>query len=106
MEVNDKAAYECLRRKYDYLTSTLQPHDILPSLFASGLISLVQKQEIDCAMRERGQSQGSMKLLDILMGNGSEGAFQKFLDILQKQSHLKYLEPQLQSEFKFIFSSS
>jgi len=103
MEVNDRAAYETLRRKYDYLTSVLQPaaDDILPSLFANGLISLTQKQEIDCAIHERGQCQGCMKLLDILMSSGSEGAFQKFLEILQKQSYLEYLVPDLQSEFNF-----
>ena len=106
MEVKDRAAYESLRCKYDYLTSALQPHDILPSLFSSGLISLVQKQEIDCAMHERGQSQGCAKLLDILLSNGNEGAFQKFLDVLRKQSHLEYLVPELQSELNFTFSSS
>ena len=103
MEVKDIAAYKTLRRKYEYLTSALQPaaDDILPSLFANGLISLTQKQEIDCAIQERGQRQGCMKLLDILMSNGNEGALQKFLDILQKQSHLEYLVPELQSEFNF-----
>jgi len=101
MEVKDRAAYETLRRKYDYLTSALRPDDILPSLFTHGLISLTEKQEIECAIRERGQRQGCVKLLDILMSNGSEGAFQKFLDILQNQSHLEYLVPELQSEFNF-----
>jgi len=103
MEVKDIAAYETLRRKYDYLTSALQPaaDDILPSLFANGLISLTQKQEIDCVIHERGQRQGCVKLLDILMSSGSEGIFQKFLDILQKQCHLEYLVPELQSEFSF-----
>ena len=101
MEVKDTAAYETLRRKYDYLTSALRPDDILPSLFANRLISLTQKQEIACVINERGQRQGCVKLLDILMSSGSEGVFQKFLDILQKQSHLEYLVPELQSEFNF-----
>jgi len=101
MEVKDIAAYETLRRKYDYLTSALRPDDILPSLFTNRLISLTQKQEIDCVIHERGQCQGCVKLLDTLMSSGSEGVFQKFLDILQKQSHLEYLVPELQSEFNF-----
>ena len=101
MEVKDIAAYETLRRKYDYLTSALRPDDILPSLFANRLISLTQKQEIACVINERGQRQGCVKLLDTLMSSGSEGVFQKFLDILQKQSHLEYLVPELQSEFNF-----
>jgi len=106
MEVQDIAAYETLRRKYDYLTSALRPDDILPSLFANGLISLAQKQEIDCVIHERGQHQGCVKLLDILMSSGSEGVFQKFLDILQKLSHLEYLVPELQSKLNFTFNSS
>jgi len=58
MEVTDRAAYESLRRKYDYLTTALQPADILPSLFACGLISIVQMQEIELAIHERGPAQG------------------------------------------------
>lgn len=96
MEVKDRAAYDTLRRNYDYLTSALPPQDILPPLFTNGLISLVQKQEIDCTMHERGPCQGCVRLLDRLMSNGSERTFQQFLDILQKQSHLEYLVPELQ----------
>lgn len=99
MEVKDRAAYETLRRNYDYLMLALSPQDIVPSLFTNGLISLVQKQEIDCTVHERGPYKGCVRLLDMLMSNGSEKAFQQFLDILQKQSHLKYLVPKLQSEF-------
>ena len=93
MEVKDRAAYESLREKYNYLKSALQPDDILPSLFTSCLISSVQMQDI------RGPPQRCEKMLDIIMNNGSEGAFLKFLDVLQNQSHLKYLVPELQSEF-------
>ena len=106
MEVTDRAAYESLRRKYDYLATALQPADILPSLFASGLISIMQMQEIELAIHERGPAQGCSKLLGILMSNGSEGAFQKFLGVLRNESHLKYLVPGLQSEFNFTFNSS
>ena len=105
MEVKDKAAYESLRQKYDLLTSALSPHDILPSVFAGRLISLVQKQEIECTMHERGPPRGCAKLLDMLMSNGSEGAFQNFLGVLQNQPHLEYLVPELQSEFNFTFNS-
>ena len=101
MEVKDKAAYESLRQKYDLLTSALSPRDILPSLFSDRLISFVQKQEIECAMHEGGPAQGCVKLLDALMSNGSEGAFQNFLGVLQNQPHLEYLVPELQSEFNF-----
>ena len=93
MEVDDRAAYQSLRRKYDYLTSALQHNDILPSLFSSGLISSEQMQDI------RGSPRGCEKMLDILMSNGSEGAFQKFLKVLRNQPHLEYLVPKLQSEF-------
>ena len=106
MQVKDRAAYESLRIYYHYLTSALQPDDILgigPSLFSSGLISSVQMQAI---MHEKGPNKGCMKLLDILMSNGSEGAFNNFLDVLRKLQHLKYLVPELQSEFNFTFSSS
>ena len=106
MEVKDRAAYESLRIQYHYLRSVLQPDDILPSLFSSRLISLEQMQAINCAVHERGPNMGCRKLLDILMSNGSEGAYQKFLDILRKQQHLEYLVPDLQSEFNFTFSSS
>ena len=107
MEVTDRAGYESLRRKYDYLVTALQPADILPSLFASGLISIMQMHEIELAIHERGPAQGCSKLLGILMSNGSEGAFQKFLDVLRSQSHLEYLMPGLQSEFNcnFTFNS-
>jgi len=101
MEVTDRAAYESLRRKYDYLTTALQPANILPSLFASGLISIVQMQEIELAIHERGPPQGCSKLLDMLLSNGSEGAFEKFLDVLRNKFHLRYLVPELQSEFSF-----
>lgn len=103
MEVKDKAAYETLRQKYDLLTSALSPGDILPSLFSRRLISLPQKQEIECTMHERGPAQGCAKLLDMLMSSGSEGAFQKFLDVLKNQPHLEYLVLELQSEFNFTF---
>ena len=99
MEEKDRAAFQCLRRKYDYLTSALQHDDILPSLFSIDLISPVQKQNIACIMRERSPLQGCEKMLDILMSNGSEGAFQKFLDVLHNQPHLEYLVQELQSEF-------
>lgn len=102
MEMKDQAAYESLRRKYVYLTTVLQPADMLPYLFASGLISVVQMQQIECAMHEGGPAQGSSKLLVMLMNNGSEGAFQKFLHVLQEISQLKYLVPELQSEFYFV----
>ena len=106
MEVTDRAGYESLRRKYDYLVTALQPADILPSLFASGLISIMQMQEIELAMDERGLAQGCSKLLVILMSNGSEGAFQKFLDVLGDHYDYQYFARQLQSEFNFTFNSS
>ena len=99
MEVEDRAAYQTLRSKYDCLTSALQPNDILPSLLSKDLISLRQLQDIECVIRERGPPQGCEKMLHILMNNGSEGAFQEFLKVLQNKSHLKYLVPNLQSEF-------
>jgi len=103
MEVKDRAAYKTLRKKYNYLTTALQPVDILPSLFTSGLISKVQKETIECAIHEGGATRGCSKLLDMLMSNGSDGAFQKFLDALNLASNLKYLVPELQSAFYFVY---
>ena len=99
MEVEDRAAYQTLRRKYDYLTSALQHTNIVPSLFSCGLISSEQMQDIKCIMRERSPLKGCERMLDILMSNGSKGAFQKFLDVLQNQSNLEHLVLELQSEF-------
>ena len=102
MQKGDKAGYETLRSKYDDLTSTLDPNDLLPHFFAKRLISLRQKQEIECATKEHGRSKGCEKLLDTLLTNGREGVFQTFLEILRGQPHLDYLVPQLQREWKLL----
>ena len=83
MQEVDKAGCETLTKKYTYLTSTLQANicDLLPHFFEKKLISPRQKQKIECVTKEEGQISGCEKLLDALLGNGSEGAFQKFLEI-------------------------
>lgn len=103
MQDVDKAGCETLTKKYTYLTSTLQANicDLLPHFFEKKLISPRQKQKIECVTKEDGQISGCEKLLDALLGNGSEGAFQKFLEILTTQPHLDYLVPELQREWSF-----
>ena len=102
MQEVDKAGYETLGSKYDLLTSALNPNDLLPHFFAKRLISLGQKQEIECATKEHGRNRGCEKLLDTLLTNGREGAFQTFLEILRVHPHLDYLVPQLQREWKLL----
>lgn len=100
MQEGDKAGYETLRSKYNVLTSTLHPNDLLPHFFANTLISLGQKEEIECTTKEHGRNRGCEKLLDALLTNGREGAFRTFLEILRSHPHLEYLVPQLQREWK------
>ena len=103
MQEVDKAGYETLTKNYTRLTSTLHANlcDLLSHFFERKLISLRQKQKIECVAKEDGQISGCEKLLDTLSGNGSEGAFQKFLEILKNQAHLVYLVPELQREWSF-----
>ena len=103
MQEVDRAGYETLRNKYTHLTSTLQAsvYDLLPHFFERKLISPKQKQKIECVAKADGQISGCEKLLETLLGNGSEGAFQKFLEILKSQPNLEYLVPELQREWSF-----
>ena len=95
MEHVDKHCFEAIRLNYTLLKQAINPSDVVDLCFEKGLVSQSQMEEVDAARENKGPALACDKLLGAVMGNGSEGAFQAFLNILESKPNLKYLADNL-----------
>lgn len=95
MEYTDEHGYEAIRLNYTVLKKAINPNDVVDLCFEKGLLSQSQMEEIEAARGNKGPALACEKLLGALMGNGSEGVFQTFLEILESKPNSKYLADRL-----------
>ena len=90
MEKVDRSAYRVLKNNYTPLCTDLDARRVAAEVAKVGLISREERRAVcDTAGRE-GVSRGVEHLLDLLTSKSREGVFQKFVEILQSHSDLKF----------------
>ena len=95
MEHTDKRGYEAIRLNCPLLREAINPSDVVDLCFEKGIVSQRQMQEVNAIRETKGRIAACDRLLDELMGNGSEGVFQTFLETLKSKPNLKYLADRL-----------
>lgn len=95
MERTDKRGYEAMRLNYALLREAINPGDVVGLCFERHIVSQHQMQEVNAIREARGSIAVCEKLLDELMGNGSEEVFQTFMEILESKRNSKDLAGRL-----------
>jgi len=88
--------YNALQVNYELLTKSIDPQDVLRSMFSHQLISLEQKKEIRSMQKQRGKEDACEEMLDILLNNWKRGTCERLIQVLEK-SNYKECAVQLQS---------
>ena len=90
MERTDKPAYDVLKRNYVILSADLDAMRVANEAVREGLITPEEKGVIGRCVGKYGVGAGVEKLLDLLMLNGEKGAFQRFVEVLEKQEDFAF----------------
>ena len=93
--------YGVLRGKLEKIKrSNIPPEWLAEELVAANVVG----EEDRIAARDRAvpKAERREELLEAVMGNGAEGVFQTFVNILRKKSHLAWLVTELESTCKYL----
>ena len=81
---------------YELLTKSIDPQDVLGSMFSHKLISFRQKEKIKNIQQQRGKGNACEEMLDILFKSWKSGTCERLIQVLEK-SNYKECAAQLQS---------
>ena len=90
------AGYNAMQVNYEPLTKTVDPEDVLGSMFSCTLISFDEKERISGIQDEKGKKRACQKMLDILLKSWKRGYYEKFIQVL-KDCNYEECAAQLQS---------
>jgi len=96
--------YNALQVNYELLTKSIDPQDVLRSMFSHKLISFGQKEKIKNTQQQRGKEDACEEMLDILFKSWKRGTCERLIQVLEK-SNYKECAAQLQSN-KYVAMSA
>ena len=88
--------YNAMQVNYEPLTKSIDPEDVLGSMFSCKLISFEEKDRISSVQDERGKRRACQKMLDTLLRSWKRGYYERFIQVL-KDCNYKECAAQLQS---------
>ena len=95
-EQEEDVGYNAMQANYELLTESIDPQDVLRSMFGHKLISLEQKKMIKSIQQQRGKEDACEEMLDILLNNWKSRTCERLIQVLEK-SNYKECAAQLQS---------
>lgn len=90
MEAVDRSAYRVLKNNYTILCTDLDARRVATESAKVGLISSDQRRAVCQSAGRDGDCAGVEQLLDLLVSKSQEGVFQKFVEVLQSHSDLRF----------------
>lgn len=81
-EVDHSIQREILQKLSAKLAGELEPGDLIDHLYAKDVISVADKEEICCELKNRGPSAASLMLLD-RVPRRNQNWYREFLDVLR-----------------------
>lgn len=77
--------------------SNVNPAWLAQKLLAADIIG--EEEEIDAKKEDIPEEKRREDLVKLVMGNGAEGVFEKFVNILSSKRHLEWLEKEIKGKF-------
>ena len=90
--------YNAMQVNYEPLTKSVDPEDVLGSMFSCKLISFEEKERISSVQDERGKRRACQKMLDTLLKSWKRGYYERFIQVL-KDCNYEECAAQLQSNY-------
>ena len=69
---------------YELLTTTIDPQDVLGSMFSCKLTSFEEKERILTTQDERGKRRACEKMVDMLLKSWKKGTCERFIQVLER----------------------
>ena len=90
--------YNAMQVNYELLNKSIDPQNVLGSMFAHKLLSFDEKKKITSTQEERGNIRACERMLDILFNKWETGTCERFIQVLENCNY-KECAAQLQSNY-------
>ena len=96
VDPGNDVGYNAMQVNYELLTKSIDPEDVLGSMFAHKLISFEEKKRIKRKQEQSGKRSACEEVLDTLFNNWKKGTCERFIQVLDSCDY-KDCAAQLQS---------